>query len=172
MPLHDGGSQTKLLIPRDTTTSRQHTHERNFEFFVRVVDFFARQPWRNLSTTAQRGQSTLSCGELQGVMAEGLAASHGSHHVSVNASLEVEGMPSPSCSRLQQSPCVLPSYSYHRVIADSRVLLIIGPWTSKQVQCCFTSTETVRTIRDGEPSTATSTFTQLLSSESSSVAAF
>ena len=32
------------------------------------------------------------------------------------------------------------------------------------VQCCFTSTETVRTVRDGEPRTATSTFTQLLSS--------
>ena len=31
-----------------------------------------------------------------------------------------------------------------------------------QVQCCFT--ETIRTIRDGEPRTATSTFTQLLSS--------
>ena len=27
------------------------------------------------------------------------------------------------------------------------------------VQCCFTSTETVRTIRDGEPRTFTSTFT-------------
>ena len=35
----------------------------------------------------------------------------------------------------------------------------------RQVQCCFTSTETIRTIRDGEPRTATSTFTQLLSSE-------
>ena len=32
------------------------------------------------------------------------------------------------------------------------------------VQFYFTSTETVRTIRDGEPRTATSTFTQLLSS--------
>ena len=33
---------------------------------------------------------------------------------------------------------------------------------SVQVQCCFTSTETIRTIRDREPSgTATSTFTQL-----------
>ena len=31
-----------------------------------------------------------------------------------------------------------------------------------QVQCCFTSTETTRTIRDGEPRTATLTFTQLL----------
>ena len=28
-----------------------------------------------------------------------------------------------------------------------------------QVQCCFTSTETIRTIRDGEPRTSTSTFT-------------
>ena len=32
------------------------------------------------------------------------------------------------------------------------------------VQCCFTSTETVRLIRDGEPRTDTSTFTQILSS--------
>ena len=32
-------------------------------------------------------------------------------------------------------------------------------------QCCFTSTETIRTIMVGEPRTATSTFTQLLSSE-------
>ena len=29
---------------------------------------------------------------------------------------------------------------------------------------CFTSTETIRTVRDGEPRTATSTFAQLLSS--------
>ena len=28
------------------------------------------------------------------------------------------------------------------------------------VQCCLTSTETMRTVRDGEPRTATSTFTQ------------
>ena len=33
-----------------------------------------------------------------------------------------------------------------------------------EVQFCFTSTETVRTIRDGKRRTATSTFTQLLSS--------
>ena len=31
-------------------------------------------------------------------------------------------------------------------------------------ECCFTFKETVRTVRDGEPRTATSTFTQLLSS--------
>ena len=31
------------------------------------------------------------------------------------------------------------------------------------VQCCFTYTETIRTVRDGEPRTSTSTFTQLLS---------
>ena len=34
----------------------------------------------------------------------------------------------------------------------------------RSVQCCFTSTETTRTIRDGEPRMATSTFTQPLSS--------
>ena len=32
-------------------------------------------------------------------------------------------------------------------------------------QCCLTSTETVRTTRDREPRTSTSTFTQFLSSE-------
>ena len=32
------------------------------------------------------------------------------------------------------------------------------------VECCFTSTETVRLIRDGEPRTPTSTLTQLLNS--------
>ena len=34
-----------------------------------------------------------------------------------------------------------------------------------QVQHCFTSIETIRTVRDGEPWMATSTFTQLLSSD-------
>ena len=35
------------------------------------------------------------------------------------------------------------------------------------LRCCLTSTETLRTIRDREPRTATSTFTQLLGSENS-----
>ena len=39
-------------------------------------------------------------------------------------------------------------------------------WTLRaRVQCCFTTTETIRPVRDGEPRTATSTFTQLLNSE-------
>ena len=33
------------------------------------------------------------------------------------------------------------------------------------MQCCFTSMETIRPIRDGEPRTAALTFTQLLSSD-------
>ena len=36
--------------------------------------------------------------------------------------------------------------------------------TVTKVQCCFTSTETIRIIMDGELRTVTSTFTQLLSS--------
>ena len=36
------------------------------------------------------------------------------------------------------------------------------------VRCCFTSTENIRTIRDGKPSTFTSTFAQLLRSVGSS----
>ena len=42
-----------------------------------------------------------------------------------------------------------------------------GSW-DVQVQSCFTSTETIRTIRDVESRTATSTFTQFLSSEAQS----
>ena len=34
-----------------------------------------------------------------------------------------------------------------------------------QVQCCFTSTETVRVIREAGPRKATSTFMQLLNSD-------
>ena len=35
---------------------------------------------------------------------------------------------------------------------------------SASIQCCSTSTENIRTVRDGEPRTSTSTFSQLLSS--------
>ena len=38
-------------------------------------------------------------------------------------------------------------------------------WFLVPVQCCFTSKETVRTVRDAEFRMASSTFTQLLSSE-------
>ena len=37
-------------------------------------------------------------------------------------------------------------------------------WSLLSFQCCFTSTETVQTIRDREPRTATPSFMQLLSS--------
>ena len=40
---------------------------------------------------------------------------------------------------------------------------------SSSVQCWFTSTETIGTIRDGKPRTSTSTFTQLLSSDTMSL---
>ena len=42
---------------------------------------------------------------------------------------------------------------------------VYGDGLLGQFQYCFTSTETVRTIWDGEPRTATSTFTRLLSSD-------
>ena len=44
------------------------------------------------------------------------------------------------------------------------VTFLIKQQLPVQVQCCFTSTETIRTIRDAEPRTSTSTVTQLLSS--------
>ena len=36
--------------------------------------------------------------------------------------------------------------------------------SSVVLQCCFTSTETIRTVKDREPRMAASTFTQLLRS--------
>ena len=36
--------------------------------------------------------------------------------------------------------------------------------SEREIQCCFTSTETTGTVRDGEPRTSTSTFTQRLRS--------
>ena len=46
--------------------------------------------------------------------------------------------------------------------SSSTSLLLVSPGLCS-VQCCFTSTETIRLIRDGEPRTATSSFTGLLS---------
>ena len=39
------------------------------------------------------------------------------------------------------------------------IAVILFPQETVRVQCCFTSTETIRLIRDGKPRTATSTFT-------------
>ena len=49
----------------------------------------------------------------------------------------------------------------------SSLFFLFFSFFSFQDQCCFTSTETIRTIRDGdgESRTATSTFSRLLSSE-------
>jgi len=60
----------------------------------------------------------------------------------------------------------------------SRPAVQTGPGSRESVKqltrkrarkCCFTSTETIRLIRDGEPRTATSTFAQLLSSNAVTV---
>ena len=57
-------------------------------------------------------------------------------------------------------PPIFPGYCKGSLKKYPCSSLLIG-----SVQCCFTSTETVRTIRDVGPRTAISTFTQLLSSE-------
>ena len=54
------------------------------------------------------------------------------------------------------------------ILADDRPSLGLAEKCQRirvQVRCCFTSTETIRTIRIGEPRTSTSTFTQLLISD-------
>ena len=80
-------------------------------------------------------------------------------------------MSSPSCRALKH---VRISMAYTTAVQGATVTL---PGSSTrpaghserdlqgQVRCCFTSTETTRTVRDGEPRTATSAFTQLLSSQ-------
>ena len=60
---------------------------------------------------------------------------------------------------LLSCPSSSPSSSFFREHVLCSALLTVS-W----FQCSFPSTETVRTIRDGEPRTSTSTFTQLLSS--------
>ena len=54
------------------------------------------------------------------------------------------------------------------VTSTSTQLLSPETLTSYFFKCCFTSTETVRTVRDGETRAATSPFTQLLGSVNSS----
>ena len=50
-----------------------------------------------------------------------------------------------------------------RMVTQTFTLLL--RYCDATVQCCFTSTETIRTVRDGEPRTATSAFAQFLSSD-------
>ena len=45
--------------------------------------------------------------------------------------------------------------------ADTTTQCFLSPNRPVSFRCCFTSTETIRLIRDGEPRTPTSTFTQL-----------
>ena len=55
-----------------------------------------------------------------------------------------------------------------RVCMQARIMTTFSPSPTQRpssVQRCFTSTETIRTARDGELRTSTSTFTQLLSSD-------
>ena len=68
---------------------------------------------------------------------------------------------SPSKTKSSQALLFIP-------VSDAEVQpsITIHDWPRRRVrvQCCFTSTETIRTIREGEPRTATSTFTQFMSS--------
>ena len=51
------------------------------------------------------------------------------------------------------------------LFANQLCYLAISNRPLVQVQYCFKPTDTIRPIRDGEPRTATSTFTQLLNSD-------
>ena len=46
---------------------------------------------------------------------------------------------------------------------NAEIILVV------QIQCCFTSAEIIRSIKDGESRLATSTFTQLLNSDSGGI---
>ena len=69
-------------------------------------------------------------------------------------------------SCLSLLPCLCAVF---RAVIISLLCKLEGLARNQPVQCCFTSTETIRTIRDGEPRVATSTFTQLLNSNQSLV---
>ena len=67
----------------------------------------------------------------------------------------------PRLSGLHEAHCPTTACCVHCADIQSTQSLRCG--LLPNIQCCFTSTETVRTIRDGEPRTSASTFTQLLS---------
>ena len=71
----------------------------------------------------------------------------------------------PSWTELNWTKTVLsPSAQYcSRLMEHAPMVTIHHPAGSMPSLMWFTSTETIKTIRDGEPRTATSTFTQLLS---------
>ena len=59
--------------------------------------------------------------------------------------------------------CPLRSKTISFKLSNNGIVMWVTTWF--QVQCRFASTETMKTIGDGEPRTTTSTFTQLLSSD-------
>ena len=64
----------------------------------------------------------------------------------------------------EEEDCVLELGSCVEVEVDvlGSPYLTVSTVSVAEVQCCFTSTKTIRTVRHGEPRTATSSFTQLL----------
>ena len=76
--------------------------------------------------------------------------------------VDFESLKSQQISQATHFPhCWCPVHA----IKDSIIPVCLKKSLGVRVQCCFTSTETLRTIVDGEPRTATSTFSQLLRSE-------
>ena len=70
---------------------------------------------------------------------------------------------------VQASLIIMALGLYSRLTSRRTRVLLFSVRSTFRVQCCFTSTETIRIFRDGvEPRTATSTFTvtQPLSSDS------
>ena len=71
---------------------------------------------------------------------------------------------------MQSSLCILQLNALLSSVVGNTVTKTVSTETTAedwcfQVQCCFTSTETIKTVRNRERRTATSTFTQFLTSE-------
>ena len=82
----------------------------------------------------------------------------------------LQALPTGACHHSWFSVALRPQRPYGLLVTGSPgrlPRLSHSSWapTYLKVRCCFPPTETTRTFTDGEPRTATSTFTQLLSSD-------
>ena len=115
--------------------------------------YFAEKP--NCTVTYAQHECIICCCRSDGTIDVWASGSHAVVSRTVDHTVLSSNPPLPTGQTvlMQSSSTDLQSKTHNTV------------WVNSFVQCCFTSTETVPTIRDGEPRTPTSTFTQLLSSE-------
>ena len=112
--------------------------------------YFAEKP--NCTVTYAQHECIICCCRSDGTIDVWASGSHAVVSRTVDHTVLSSNPPLPTGQTvlMQSSSTDLQSKTHNTV------------WVNSFVQCCFTSTETVPTIRDGEPRTPTSTFTRTI----------